>query len=203
LIGFVWIIGLGSDGSERSMMDEREMIELLSQGELFAAEQDLWVKQGLFRFMNTEQLSHVGKGVFSKFMCGAWLASKTMLWHLAFHVYDYTAQGVFDTQRIRNILRLSNEVAESHRRYSIIVRSKVIATYLRDNAPGSCSGDSPEDNLQINEVHWLVAAEKFPELLTPVTALLKQPQRAVEEVKAPVLLLRTDSYAALRRAQRA
>ena len=93
------------------MMDEREMVELLSQGELFAAEQDLWVMQGLFRFMNTEQLSHVGKAVFSKFMCGAWLASKTLLMHLAFHVYDYTGEGFFGTQRIRNILRLSNEVA--------------------------------------------------------------------------------------------
>ena len=80
------------------------------------------------------------------------------------------------------MLESANQVAESHKRYSIVVRSKVIATYLRDNAPGSCSGDSPEDNLQINELHWLVAAEKFPELISPVTALLKQPKRAVEVV---------------------
>jgi hypothetical protein len=165
------------------MMDENEMMMLWDQGDVFASEQDKWVKQGLFRFMNTEQLSHVGLGVFTKFMCGAWLASKTLMWHLAFHIYDYVEQGFLDTACIRHILRLSNEVAESNRRYSINVRSKVIAVYLRDNAPGSCSGDSPEDNLRINEVHWLVAAEKFPELLTPITVLLKQPQLAVEEVR--------------------
>ncbi len=159
------------------------MMMLWDQGDVFASEQDKWVKQGLFRFMNTEQLSHVGLGVFTKFMCGAWLASKTLMWHLAFHIYDYVEQGFLDTACIRHILRLSNEVAESNRRYSINVRSKVIAVYLRDNAPGSCSGDSPEDNLRINEVHWLVAAEKFPELLTPITVLLKQPQLAVEEVR--------------------
>jgi hypothetical protein len=58
----------------------------------------------------------------------------------------------------------------------------ILRRYLRDNAKGSCSGDNPEDNLKINEIHWLVAAEKFPELLSPITALLKQPQLAVEEV---------------------
>jgi hypothetical protein len=109
------------------MMDEGEMMELLSQGGLFAAEQDAWVKQGLFRFMNTELMSHVSRAVFTKFMCGAWLASKTTMWHLAFHVYDYNEQGFIDIHRIRHILRLGNEVAESHRRYSINVRSKVIA----------------------------------------------------------------------------
>ncbi len=168
------------------MMDENEMVMLLSQGDLFAAEQDQWIKQGLFRFMNTEQLSHVGLGVFTKFMCGAWLAEKTTLCHLAFHVYDYNGQGFLDTQSIRHILRLSNEVAESHRRYNINIRTKVIAVYLRDNAKGSCSGESPEDNLKINETHWLVAAEKFSELLAPITALLKQPQQAVQEVIAPL-----------------
>jgi hypothetical protein len=164
------------------MMDENEMVALLSQGDLFAAEQDLWVKQGLFRFMNTEQLSHVGLGVFTKFMCGAWLADKMTLCHLAFHVYDYSIRGFLDTQSVRHIIRLSNEVAESHRRYSINIRTKVIALYLRDNAKGSCSGESPEENLKINETHWLIAAEKFPELLAPITALLKQPQQAVQEV---------------------
>ena len=170
-----------------SMMDEAEAINLLTQGDLFAAEQDVWVKKGLFRFMNTEQQSHVSLGIFTKFMCGAWFAGKATLWHLAFHVYDYTEQGFLDTNSIRHIIRLSNEVAESHRRYNINVRSKVIAVYLRDNAQGSCSGESPEDNLQINENHWLIAVEKFPELLSPVTALLKQPQLAVEEVSAIVV----------------
>ena len=62
-------------------------------------------------------------------------------------------------------------------------------SYLRDNARGSCSGENPEDNMKVNEVHWLVAAEKFPELLSPVTALLKQPQQAVEEVPAMMRVL--------------
>jgi hypothetical protein len=170
------------------MMDEAEAINLLTRGDLFAAEQDVWVKKGLFRFMNTEQHSHVSLGIFTKFMCGAWFAGKTTLWHLAFHVYDYTEQGFLDTNSIRHIIRLSNEVAESHRRYNINVRSKVIAVYMRDNAQGSCSGESPEDNLRINENHWLIAVEKFPELLSPLTALLKQPQLAVEEVSAIVRL---------------
>ncbi len=59
----------------------------------------------------------------------------------------------------------------------------ILRRYLRDNAKGSCSGENPEENLKINEIHWLVAAEKFPELVSPITALLKQPQRAVEEVR--------------------
>jgi hypothetical protein len=64
---------------------------------------------------------------------------------------------------------------------------------LRDNAPGSCSGESPEDNLKINESHWLVAAEKFSELLTPITALLKQPQLAVEQVSVLYCFQRSES----------
>jgi hypothetical protein len=164
------------------MLDEQEMVNLLSQGNLFEAEQDVWVKQGLFRFMNTEQLSHVSLAVFTKFMCGAWLADRTTLCHLAFHVYDYNSNGFLDSNSIRHILRLSNHVAEMHRRYSINVRSKVIAVYLRDNAQGCCSGESPEENMRVNEMHWLIAAHKFPELLAPITALLKQPQILVEEV---------------------
>jgi hypothetical protein len=119
-----------SHAGGRSMLDENEVVSLLSQGELFAAEQDLWVKQGFFRFMNTEQMEHVSLGVFSKFMCGAWLASKTILFHLAFHVYDYNAQGFLDNHCIRHIIRLGNEVAESHRRYNINIRSKVIAVFV-------------------------------------------------------------------------
>ena len=119
-----------SHAGGRSMLDENEVVLLLSQGELFAAEQDLWVKQGFFRFMNTEQMEHVSLGVFSKFMCGAWLASKTILFHLAFHVYDYNAQGFLDNHCIRHIIRLGNEVAESHRRYNINIRSKVIAVFV-------------------------------------------------------------------------
>jgi hypothetical protein len=70
---------------------------------------------------------------------------------------------------------------------------------LRDNAPGSCSGESPEDNLKINESHWLVAAEKFSELLTPITALLKQPQLAVEEASVPYCARRSKSARCLAR----